>query len=243
MHQLNKWFASILIGYALVGCSDYQPQTESMQRYQTAQEKVQNYVDKAAKELSGEVLNKPGEHIPKILYAHELLASAEKTYKQADIIGVKNETLKKLKSELRIANAALAAEALRIMQHMAFKTEDVRAEVIKLKQASTSSEVGSIDTSRQLNSLSEKFNDQLADCCLTNLYKINGILMREKNKKYDLVHSLINSATEDLLVILEDPPQLSTYLTRLALTAETVGVPFNKKDVKAHEGYPQTRGQ
>ena len=217
---MKVWMAILTVA-VLSACSKEPEKTELQLHFEKALRDTQSIVDQANDILDNKVANDPINNLAQLVYAKEVADRAAKVFKEAKITGVEQPELDRLYQKLHSNDPKIAQKAIQLMQEMAEKTIALRQRIddIKSQPYSVSKKAS---TENMVDYLGDQYNEDIKNCCLDDLYRINSLLRVSPDKKYHQVSRHINSAIDDLTNILKEESGGDKYKAALVQLSNNI---------------------
>lgn len=196
----------VCLCFALVmcisGCDTGEQKTDSMLRAEQATQEVSRLVERAEAMLVDEVTVDPEQHIDTLVMAMNLAIEAHNTFARRKIRQWQHAQLTDLERTLMSLQPRLAQHALDLLSITTEKTILLRQRIKELKDKPFSAKER--DTSQMVGYLAAEYNQQLNDCCLADLERLNRFLSYH-TKRYQAVVHITRNLNPTLEEIIRDP--------------------------------------
>lgn len=203
-----------LLTLALTSCSKTPSLTESELRFKKALTDQSLLIQQADNVLDTKLTGNLLSDLNHISYASELAIHAEQVFKEAKIVGIESEALRSLKSRFLTYEKSAGEEAVALLLRSIDRTIAFKKSVDEIPIPPLLSEVSST-SDNMVRFLGEQYNEDLKDCCLSDLRNISIFLGQTNATAHYELRKEIANIEKNLEGFLNDPNKIAGYREKL----------------------------
>ena len=210
-----KDFNIVLIAlFALTSCSKPQSLTESEIRFRKALTDQFLLIQQADTILDTKLTGNLRSDLNHITYASELAIHAEQVFKEAKIVGIESDALRSLKARFLTYEKSAGEKAIALLIHSIERTIAFKKSVDEIPIPPLLSEVSST-SDNMVRFLGEQYNEDLKECCLSDLRNISIFLGQTNATEHYELRKEIANIERNLEGFLNDPTKVAEYREKL----------------------------
>jgi hypothetical protein len=203
------WLVFLLFSTA---CDQAQQKTDSILRLEEAHLQVQMLVDKGNTLLNAKALASPKHHLDTLVFAKNVSSDAAAVFDDKNIRDWQHEELAKLQATIINLQPELADYALDLLVQSTEKTIALRKRIEEIKNVPYGAQ--GMDIEKMVQYLSKEYNEDLHDCCLIDLTRINELLILSPSE-YESIIKLSSRIYSELEQIVRNEEAGMKMLQRL----------------------------
>lgn len=204
MHLFKVLGSFILGSTILISACDQSPvKTDSILFREKATKEARPFVKKAANLFTPEVQTQPLQHLDTLIIVKHALRDAHNVYSKKKIDNWDDPELTLLQSRLEALYPSIASASTGLLYKAVERTAKLRnkVEIIRTQPVAMTSEgVGNM-----LGSLVKEYSNDMDNCCLVALARIDEILVT-KNATYKPLNTLLRALNTKLQRMFEEKP-------------------------------------
>lgn len=142
-------------------------------------------VEKALVLFSQQVRTQPEENLDTLVVINGAIADAVKVYRNNDIINWQDAELSKLQQDMLYLEPVLSSIAIALLRQANQKTQFLRKQIEQVKTQPIGAETNSAND--KVSFLASNYNNDLENCCLVALGRIDELLKKSSNEYRPLI--------------------------------------------------------
>ncbi|MEP4888519.1 MAG: hypothetical protein ABJV04_00710 [Aliiglaciecola sp.] len=190
----------VCVVQGLMGCQQEPAKTDAMLFREATIAKAQVPLDKALGLLTPEVRNLPMANLDTLIVANQGLRDARQVYKNNNITHYQDNKLTELNEVISALEPGLVTQAKTLLNQTVDRTIELRKQIEEAKNQPYSARGN--DTAQLVEFLGKQYNQDVKDCCLTQLSQIDQLL-KSKTKEHRELIILIRSINQELAKVIK----------------------------------------